>query len=269
MSSIEPSPLQNQRILVTRSRHQQSSLHDPLQALGATVITIPLIELQSIYNTNHSKMYADLEHYDWVVFTSVNAIDFFVEGLKRSGKAVDALHHCKIACVGPITAQKLEAHQLTADLIPDRYVAEGLIHSFALQDMQDKWVLLPRAETARDALPNALTAQGACVEVASTYRTRPTRVSKKDADRLNVECLDAVTFTSSSTVHALEKWIDGEEQARFKREVLAFCIGPLTSKTAQENGYHQVITAKTYTIVGLIESLTVHLSELTKKETII
>ena len=269
MSSTESSPLKNQRILVTRSRHQQSSLYDPLHALGATVIAVPLIELKSVEDSSYADIYANLRRYDWIVFTSVNAIEYFVEALSRSAQDLNAIGHCKIACVGPITAKKLSDYKLTADLVPDTYVAEGLMASFSGISMTGQNVLLPRAETARDVLPNALAARGAHVQVVPIYRTTHASVSEKHAAQLNARDLDAVTFTSSSTVRALEKWIDGKEQARFKTSVLVFCIGPMTSATAIEHGYRRVVTAETYTIAGLIKSLTVHLSELTERETTI
>ena len=239
-------------------------LDEPLNALGAKIIAMPLIELQPLDNPSYASIFEHLSRYHWIVFTSVNAIDFFVMALHKSGQNLNAVRHCKIACVGPVTARRLADHHLEADLVPETYVAEGLIESFSAVVMKNQNVLLPRAETARDVLPNALTAQGANVQVVPIYRTAPASVSKKHAEQLNSRDIDAVTFTSSSTVHALEKWIDGQEQARFKAEVLAFCIGPLTSTTAVEYGYRRVITAKTFTIAGLIESLTVHLSELTE-----
>ena len=247
---------------MTRSAHQQSSLHDPLKALGADVVAIPLIEQQPMHGAKQADIYRDLNAYDWVVFTSVNAIEFFMKGWAHYGTPELSKRTFKIACVGPMTAQRLSRYQLTADLLPTTFVAEGLIETFASMAMDGKRVLLPRAETARDVLPDALSAQGAIVDAVATYRTKARILSEKDISKLNVNHLDAVTFTSSSTVHALEKWIDEKEQARFKNEIFAFCIGPMTSKTAHHYGYKHVITAGTYTVEGLIESLTDRLSAL-------
>lgn len=266
MADYGSSPLNGFRILVTRSRHQQSSLSEPLRKLGAAVIPIPLIELQPISDPQHELIYQRLPSYDWIVFTSVNAVDIFVAGMKQRGLDQQILSALKIACVGPVTAQRLQRYNLTAEIIPQQHVAEGLAASFDVHHVASKRFLLPRAETARDVLPLALKSRGAQVEVMTTYRTRATRLSEKQRLLMNASDLDAVTFTSSSTVHALEKWIEGEEQVRFRTKVLAFCIGPITGKTAQTYGYRQIITASTHSVAGLIESLSAELPRLAGKD---
>ena len=204
--------------------------------------------------------------YDWIVFTSANAVTFFIEILYELGMSPQVLQHTAIACVGPITAQRLSEFGLTATIVPTEHVAEGLISAFKAHSMSGQRVLLPRAASAREALPRALRAQGASVDVMPVYETCATQLSKKDQLHLNANHVDAVTFTSSSTVDALEKWLGRAEQANFKRNVFAFCIGPITSNAAKRHGYEWVITADTYTVSGLIESLIAHLPKLSKKE---
>ena len=251
---------------MTRSRHQQSTLSEPLLKLGAAVIPIPLIELHPISDPQHEIIYQQLSNYDWVVFTSVNAVDIFLANLKQRGLDQQIISTLKIACVGVVTAQRLHRYNLSANLIPQQHIAEGLAASFEDHDVASKRFLLPRAESARDVLPLALRARGAQVDVMTTYRTGATQLSEKERLVLNANDLDAVTFTSSSTVHALEKWIEETEQVRFKSNVLAFCIGPITGNTAQTCGYRQIVTASTHNVAGLVESLSAELPRLAGKD---
>ena len=252
---FESRRLHGKRILITRSKHQQSSLHRPLEELGAEAVGIPLIELEPIEDERHETMYSNLGSYDWVVFTSANAVDVFFRGLEARGLDARALGNLRVATVGPVTARRLKQYGICSDLTPDTYLSEGLVEAFAKQKIEGVQFLLPRAEVARATLPDALSQQGASVEIVPTYRTSTTQPNPALRQKMNLNSLNAVTFTSSSTVRALEKWITEDEQATFKATVPAFCIGPATRKTAQEYGYAHIVMAEVFTVQGLVDAL--------------
>ena len=144
--------LHGKRILITRSKHQQSSLHRPLEELGEAV-GVPLIELQPIEDESQRRMYNELDRYHWVVFTSANAVDVFFHGLEDRSLDARALGMMKIATVGPVTERRLKQYGLRSDLTPNSYVAEGLVDAFAKLKIKGERFLLPRAKVARDTLP--------------------------------------------------------------------------------------------------------------------
>ena len=251
---FERRPLHGRRILVTRSAHQQRALSQKLSELGAEPISVPMIETQPIEGDEIDRMYADLDQLDWVIFTSANAVDFFFRGLFSREKDVRALSHAKFACVGPVTQARLRTFGLLADLIPEEYISEGLLRMFP-QDLCDQRFLLPRAAIARKELPAELMARGAQVNDIATYQTIPVELSEDEQIMIRNTHFDAITFTSSSTVRALEHWLSPELEQDLKQNVPAFCIGPATRKTAEKCGYKQIYSGAEYSLEGLTESI--------------
>ncbi len=152
-----------------------------------------------------------------------------------------------IAAIGPGTAAALRAHNLVADLVPDRFVAEGLLEAFPASHPGGR-VLLARAEEAREVLPEGLTAAGWDVDVVAAYRTIPAAIS--DDQRARVAVADTITFTSSSTVT--------NTVAALGVDALpptVACIGPITAATARSLGMAVTVEAAVHTIDGLVEAL--------------
>lgn len=246
-------PLFGQRVVVTRARGQADALASRLAALGAEVRELPTIEVQPL--EDYSRLDAalgELETFDWLIFTSVNGVRFFLERLDRSGRDLRALRG-RLCAIGPATRAAVEALHLRVDVMGKEYIAESLVAELSAEPLEGKRILLARAAIARDVLPRALRARGADVVVAEAYRTVP-----PEGLRAAIETLfqqgpppDWVTFTSSSTVenfatHAAPELLPA---------VRAASIGPVTSATARKWGIPVAAEASSYDIEGLVTAI--------------
>lgn len=248
---FEKLPLFGQRIIVTRDRGQSPLLAEPLEALGAETLFVPVIEIaEAAEPSSLENAVRDLSSYDWLIFTSVNGVRHFVEALDRSATDLRALRG-KLCAIGSATAAALAALHLRVDVVPKEYVAESLLEALAREPLAGKRILLPRAAVARDVIPDTLRERGAVVDVVEAYRT----VIPDDAAARAREALARkpqwIAFTSSSTV---KNWI-----AVAGRESLAgvkvASIGPITSGTARQMGLTVTVEAQPHTIEGLVEAI--------------
>jgi uroporphyrinogen III methyltransferase/synthase len=246
-------PLFGKRIVVTRAKGQADALAGRLRALGAGVIEIPTIEIRPAADYGPlDRAMAELGCYDWLIFTSVNGVRFFLERLDRSAADLRALR-AKICAIGPATRAAVEALHLKVDLMGKEYVAEGLLEAFAAHDLAGRRVLLPRAAVARDLVPMELAKRRARVDVVEAYRT----VVPEGAAALARATFgaprkpDFITFTSSSTVR---NFVDAAGVETL-RGVKAVSIGPVTTKAARSLGIEVVAEALAYTIEGLVEAI--------------
>jgi uroporphyrinogen III methyltransferase/synthase len=248
--------------VVTRAREQASALRTRLETLGADVIELPAIRVEAI-----PIALPPLEHYQWLVFTSANGVrHLFDHGLAPAGLDARALHGLRIACIGPGTARELAARGINADLVPPRFVAESLLDAFPSATTNAARVLLARAEIARDVLPDGLGALGYEVDVLPVYRTVPAQPSAGDLEAVRAGAVDAVTFTSSSTV---EHFVDlvgdfhveradspwGRETQSSGGGVAILSIGPITSQTARAKGLRVDAEADPHDIDGLVAAV--------------
>jgi uroporphyrinogen III methyltransferase / synthase len=246
---FERRPLFGRTVVVTRAREQASDLVSRLGALGATVLELPSIQLAPL-----DFVLPELAAYGWMVFTSANGVDaFFDRGLAPRSLDARALAPLCIAAIGPGTAAALSRRGLRADLVPERFVAESLLEAFPapVADRPAR-VLLARAETARDVLPEGLAALGYEVDVLSVYRTEPAPVDAQMLDRVRAGgAVDAITFTSSSTV---DNFCDAVGPLSGPRPAVV-SIGPVTSDTARARGLEVDVEADPHTIDGVVEAL--------------
>jgi uroporphyrinogen III methyltransferase / synthase len=248
---FEKLPLFGQRIIVTRDRRQSSMLGEPLEALGAETLFVPVIEIaDAAESSSLEQAIQNLADYDWLIFTSVNGVRHFVEALDRSDRDLRALK-AKLCAIGPATRAAVEALHLRVDVMPEQYVAESLIEALAGEDLKDKRILLPRAAVARDLVPVTLSERGAIVDVVEAYRT----IVPADAAARAKEALarkpDWITFTSSSTVKNLLA-VTGPDALR---GIKVASIGPITSATARAVGLAVDVEADPHTIDGLVEAV--------------
>ena len=248
--------LDRKRILVTRTRGQSSELVALLEARGAAPVLVPTIEIIPPESFDSlDRALAQLKRFDWLVFTSANAVEAFLTRCK----VVDERQPIKmphIAVVGPATAKAVEAAGLQVDLIPPRYVAESLAESLA-PEAAGKHFLLVRAAVARDVLPAELRRAGATVTVAGAYRNRTPEESLPLLRQLFASpknLPDAITFTSSSTARNLAALLDAAGLTIPPQVVLA-SIGPITSQTMRDLGLTASIEAIESTIPALVEAL--------------
>jgi uroporphyrinogen III methyltransferase/synthase len=250
-------PLFGKRVLVTRAREQASALSEKLRELGAEPVEFPVIRIEPMddYAELDAKLQS-LNQYDWAVFTSANGVRFVHQRLAALGLDARAFGGVKIACIGPGTAQSLLEIGIVADFVPTEYVAEGVLAEWPQRDMSGAKVLLPRAEEARDVLPNGLTNLGAAVDITPTYRTV---LDSTAADEIRQQLvdgeIDVLTFTSSSTVKNFVQAVGLETIASLPDTTRIASIGPITSDTARELGLNLDIEAPEHTIDGLIDAV--------------
>jgi uroporphyrinogen III methyltransferase/synthase len=242
---FESRPLGGRTVAVTRARAQASGLAARLRHLGAAVIEAPAIRIREIDGPA-----PELAGYDLVCLTSPNGVRLLFDRLYRAGRdarAFGAAGQIRIAAIGPGTAAALRQHGVIADVVPERFVAEGLVE--ALAGVPVSRALIARAAHARDVLPDALRARGAEVDVLELYETVAEAMS--DDQRAAVAGADYVTFTSSSTVRFFFESLDGAvpERARL------VSIGPVTSQTLREHGREPDVEAVRHDIDGLVGAL--------------
>jgi uroporphyrinogen III methyltransferase/synthase len=252
LSWFERLPLFGRKIIVTRARDQASELSEKLRGLGADAIEFPVIELQppADYGPLDGAI-ERLERYDWLIFTSVNGVRFFLDRLDSSSRDLRSLR-ARICAIGPATRRAIESLHLKVELTPSEYVAESLVQAFKSIDLSGKRILIPRAAVARDVIPVELAKLGAQVDVVEAYRNVPPDGARESAAHLPKA--DWITFTSSSTVTNYVQ-IAGLESLRGVRVA---SIGPVTSATARRLGVQVDVEANPYTIDGLIAALTAH-----------
>jgi uroporphyrinogen III methyltransferase/synthase len=248
---FEERPLFGTTVVVTRPESQASALADALRDEGAEVVVLPVIEIEDPADggTALAEALAHVQDYDWLVLTSANGARRVLAGLPDAR----ALGGVSVAAIGPGTAAALADGNIRADLVPERFVAEGLLEAFPAPPEGGGRVLLARAAIARQTLPIGLREAGWDVDVVEAYRTVP---AAPGADLLDAAAAaDVVTFTSASTV---ERFLEIAGRDRLPPTVA--CIGPITSDTARDLGLTVDLEAEVHTIPGLVAALVAHLA---------
>jgi uroporphyrinogen III methyltransferase/synthase len=255
---FESRPLSGRRILVTRAHAQASALATRLSAAGADVVELPATRIEPLDPAPLGAALARLASYDWIVFTSQNAVELFWAGLRRAGRDARALAAARVAAIGPATADALLNHGVAADVTPARFVAEALLDALAARsDVAGTCVLYATAEGARDVLPKGLVALGTRVDVLPLYRSVPQHSSAEPLRAaLSDGELSLATVTSASAVEALVEATRGNLE-RMRRAPVA-SIGPVTSAAARAAGFDVVVEANQATIPSLVEAIIRH-----------
>jgi uroporphyrinogen-III synthase len=274
MATLHGKP--ERRVLVTRTRRQASELARLIEALGATPILIPTIEIvpPATYAPLDEAL-AQLASYDWLLFTSANAVEVFHQRRQLLGQQNPGVPHSdshtwattsrdhpiasptpKIAAIGPATARAVQRIGLAVDLVPPRYVAESLVEAL-VPEAAGKSFLLVRASEARDVLPEALTAAGARVTIAEAYRTQIPSASIAELQHLFAakETLpDAITFTSASTARNLAALLEAADVI-LPASIDLISIGPITSQALRDLGLDPVAEAAEPTLLALVDAM--------------
>ena len=245
-----PRPLSGRTVAVTRARAQTSALARRLRELGAEVVQAPVIRIQPLADPLATPL--DLSPYDLICLTSPNGVAGLFERLAQSDRHptdARALAGARVAAIGPGTARALAEHGITADIVPERYVAESLVD--ALAQLPVRRALIARAREARDVLPDALRARGAEVDVLELYETvaEPLSPPALAAARAG----DYITFTSSSTVRFFLQAAGGSAGLSPTTRIVS--IGPITSATLREQGLEPHVEAARHDIDGLVAAL--------------
>ncbi len=267
-SSIEKQPqraqpLAGRTIVITRARAQSAEFAAELEGYGARVVPCPTIEITA------PESYAPLDEaienlygYDWIIFTSVNGVDYFLKRLTELGHDVSELDDLRVCSIGEATAVRLRDAQIHVDVVPEQFKAEGVFDALinylgGVGGLHALNFLLPRAAVARDYLPLTLEGAGARVDVVAAYRT----VRPETAERGRIEALlaggavDCITFTSSSTVNNFAQLFDTSDLSELLDGVRIACIGDITASTAAEHGLSVHIQPQEYTVPALARAI--------------
>lgn len=253
-------PLFGRRIVVTRAREQAAELVDMLEERGAEAILAPTIRFAEPDDVGAlDRACTDASTYDWIVFTSATGVDAFMRRLLALGDVRD-LKGVRLCTIGPATAERLAGYGLRVDLTPDEYRAEALADALkAGGSLSGVRFLLPRADLARELLADELRGAGAQVTEVTAYRTLVAggeREGDQDVYRMLLDRqIDAVTFTSASTVQNFARIFGEDQAADLLRTTVVATIGPVTAEAAQLLGIDTTVMPARYTIPDLVDAL--------------
>jgi uroporphyrinogen III methyltransferase/synthase len=254
---FESRPLFGRRILITRPEEQATDFARILTGLGAWCEVLPTIQIVAPETWDGlDRAIASLSSYEWILFTSVNGVNYFFERLIQTGKDARSLAGIKIGVIGPKTQEALRARGVSPDLVPNTYWTEGLAEELGGYPMRGKKVLIPRPRIAHDELSKRLQGLGAIVEEVEAYLTRKPEYGPESLRKLlQTGSFDLITFTSPSTVN---NFVEICRESNIYEEILAIavaCIGPVTAKRATEQGLAVAIVPDEYTIDSLAEAI--------------
>ncbi len=252
-------PLEGLRIVNTRAAHQALALTRLLEAAGATVVHYPAIRIEpvpDIHRLDRALEEAAAGKYAWLVVTSANTVHILAQRLAAQGlTGQDLAHHSlRVAAVGPATARELQRLGLQVDVLPQEHVAESLVQ--ALEVRPGERVLLPQSAIARPVLAEGLRAMGAEVTALPVYRTLLGHGGDPLPEYLWEGSVDAVTFTSASTVHSFLQRLKRENGSPgMLVDVVVACIGPVTAEAAHRHDLPVRVVARDHTLDGLVQAL--------------
>ena len=254
-------PLFGKRVVVTRPREQAADFVERLESMGADAIEAPMIRI--VAPDDYAPLdaaCARVSEFDWVVFSSANAVDAFMERLLAGPQDLRALKGVKLCAVGPTSAERLAHYRLKIDLVPTEYRAEGIVRALAESgDLRESKVLLPRADIGRELVADELRTRGADVTEVVAYRTivaEPEREGEPDIYRMLLDrSVDVVTFTSPSAVRNFVHVLGPEPAADLLRTTIVASIGPVTAEAAAQCNIHTTIMPAQYTIPALVDAI--------------
>jgi len=258
--------LARRTIVITRARAQAAEFVSELEQYGARVLLCPTIEIAEPESYERlDEAIAHLYGYDWIVFTSVNGVDYFLRRLKTRGHQTDELDELRICAIGDATAERLTTAHVHVDVMPTEFKAEGVFAALEryvgdVEGLKGLNFLIPRAAVARDYLPTTLEQSGARCDVVAAYRT----VQPDGLDRGRVSAMlagggaDCIAFTSSSTVRNLALLFDTHNLSDVLSGVAIACIGDITAATASEYGLRTDIQPSEFTVPALARAIAEH-----------
>jgi uroporphyrinogen III methyltransferase / synthase len=255
-------PLAGRSVLVTRTREQAHSLVDPLEALGAEVLSMPV--LVTVDPEDWGPVDAAIEsigNYDWIVFTSTNGVDRFLHRFRARHGDYDDLASTCMAAVGSATAHRMRAEGFPPAIVPEDFRAEGLVAAFReLGAEKCHRVLIPRAEEAREVLPEALSSMGCEVDVVTVYRTAAADPDPEVISRLRAGTVDVGTFTSGAIAHAFLDAVAsaGLDAGTVMNRMVVVSVGPVTTAALKQLGFTADAEAVESTMGSLVDAVVHH-----------
>jgi uroporphyrinogen III methyltransferase/synthase len=265
-------PLAGRTIVITRALAQADDFSVELQKYGAEVVVCPTIEVRAL--DNYELLDEAIDHlygYDWLIFTSVNGVDFFFPRLESRGRDRSDLDELRVCAIGEATAERLNDLHVHVDVVPGVSKAEGVFAALKTfvggdEGLSNLNVLIPRASAGRDYLPKALQDAGARVDVVPAYRTSlPANLDRGRVAAMLSGGTDCIAFTSASTVRNLAKLFDTHDLSEVLAGVVIACIGDITAETASSYGLNVAIQPQEFTIPALARSIAAYFANLSQK----
>ncbi|MBI1319126.1 MAG: hydroxymethylbilane synthase [Candidatus Hydrogenedens sp.] len=251
---IEGTPLEGKTVAVTRTRSQSSQLLDELERLGAKTISFPTIEIHPV---DPPPAIPGAKVFDWVIFTSANAVSLFAYALGSAEREIASYRDCAICTVGPATAERCLGYGLTVTLTPDQFIADAIADAIERLEgsLEGKRFLIPRGNLARNDLSEMLTAKGAKVSEPVVYETRKASPTEAERKALLDARPDWVVFTSSSTARNFAEILSDDERAVLQQTARYSAIGPRTRETAEEHAMTVAVQPERHDVPGLVAAL--------------
>jgi uroporphyrinogen-III synthase len=255
MQKASLKPLSGMRIVVTRPKSEANTLSEKLRSLGAVAVELPIIAIAPPNDLAQlDAAIRRLNQFDWVVFTSVHGVEYFLNRMSVVEIPVEILKSRKVAVIGPATARALIGAGKSPDYVPREFLSKRIVDGMG--DLKGKRILLPRADIASEAFPRMLRERGGVVVEVSAYRTiLPVELTAETVRSVFEQGVDLVTFTSPSTIRYLSRVLGGNELLGVLRGTKVACIGPVTAEAAEELGVAVDLVAKTHTIDALVEAI--------------
>lgn len=254
--------LTGRTIVITRAESQAGEFVTELEKYGANVVVCPTIQITD--PESYVRLDEALDHlygYDWLIFTSVNGVDYFLRRAEARQIAVSELDELRVCAIGEATAERLRQATIHVDVVPAQFKAEGVFGALeqftgGQEALSGLNFLIPRAAVARDYLPKALEAAGARVDVVPAYRTViPDQLDRGRLAATLAGGADCVAFTSSSTVRNLANLFDTQDLSRVLAGTTVACIGDITAGTAVEYGLNPEVQPLEFTIPALAAAI--------------
>ncbi|MCH7970158.1 MAG: uroporphyrinogen-III C-methyltransferase [Chloroflexi bacterium] len=255
MAWFDNRPLFGKRVLVTRARSQASRLVKKLEELGAEVLEYPAIKIVPVRDPSPlDEALRNISRYDWMMLTSSNAVRGVTDRMRATGIDSRAFAHLKFGVVGPSTARALSAIGITADAMPDQYIASAMVDLVRQDGIVPAHVLFPRSDIGGETLATGLRELGSQVDEVIAYSTETPGDTGDLARDAYEQGIDFTTFTSSSTVRNLVGLLDGSPDLINTSKTII--IGPVTAETAIELGVNIDVRAREQSIDGLVTAIT-------------
>jgi len=254
-------PLAHRTVVVACSAKKMDALVGGIQALGGRAISFPVIEVREIEDNKPLDLaIASLREYAWIIFTSAYAVRFFFNRLNLAGINLVSDRIPKICAIGPATAREVQQAGYKVELIPDKFVAEGLIEALekyhgGLKAIAGSRILLPRAKEAREVLPEALAAAGIFVDAIPCYETICAGPVPEILHNLRSSKPDMIVFTSSSAIRNFVEILGKEDGIRLLLESAVAVLGPVTGSTAESLGKRVEVMPRENTTASLLEAI--------------
>lgn len=256
-----PPPLNGKFIVIACSAHKSAPLVAGMEALGASVLPLHVIDIQEVEDKAPLDAALDeIGKYNWILFTSTYAVQFFARRMEERGTDLSELPQVKACAVGPGTAAALAGCGIKTALVPDEYVAEGIVRALAgyhtgLGGLAGLRMLLPRAKEARDVLPRQLIEAGALVDIIPCYQNRPGKIDATDLQTLRTSHPDLLVFTSSSAVSHFRALAGQADALQLLRETAVAVLGPITARAVESLGIKVTVLPNQNSVPALIAAV--------------